>query len=346
MQIPKYLLFLLATVLLQCSGTTENKKSINAEFANNKINGVSFVAPPKAIGIYEVNQPKEIIKANYLSIMPYAFIPENSTELKYNSEWQWWGEKSEGTIETIRLAKEAGYKIMLKPHVWKRHGEFTGNHEYSEGKEWKEFEEKYEGYILNYAKIADSLDVSIFCLGTEWEKFVLSRRTFWKQLIKKIRNVYKGKLTYAANWDEYERIYFWEDLDFIGIDAYFPLVETVTPSVEEIKGALNKYELTLRALSDSTNTQILFTEYGYRSRDKTAFKPWEADRVGEANMLAQQNAYDGFYQVFWSKNYIAGGFIWKWFTNYKEAGGKQHNGFTPQNKTVEKVILKVYSESN
>ncbi len=344
MKVHNYIVLAVCLALLQCSSTSEkNRESV--EVSNTeKVNGVSFVAPPKKIGASEVSKPKEKLGANYLSLMPYAFIPENSTDLKYDSKWQWWGETSKGTIEIIRLAKAEGYKIMLKPHVWKRHGEFTGNHKYEEESKWKEFEGSYEAYILHYAKIADSMNVSMFCIGTEWEKFALERKAFWRKLIKKVRKEFSGKLTYAANWDEYEKIYFWEELDFIGIDAYFPLVDSKTPTVSEITRELKEYEKQVNALSDSTNKRILFTEYGYRSRDQSALRPWEADRVGEANMIGQQNAYEGFYQTFWNKKYLAGGFIWKWFSNYEESGGEQHNGFTPQNKPVEKTIARTYSK--
>ena len=62
------------------------------------------------------------------------------------------------------------------------------------------------------------------------EKFVLNRPKFWNELILKIKKLYKGKLTYAANWDEYKRIHFWNVLDYIGVDAYFPLTDKKSSS--------------------------------------------------------------------------------------------------------------------
>jgi len=331
-------LFIFIVTLFQCSNTSIEKEKIK------KINGVSFVAPPKEIGKKEIQLPKKIIMANYISIMPYSFIPENSTNLSYDSEWQWWGEKTKGTIKTIQVAKEIGYGVMLKPHVWKRHGEFTGEHNYKEEKQWVEFEESFSSYILHYAKIADSLDVPIFCIGTEWETFVLSRPSFWRGLIKAIRKIYSGKLTYAANWDEYEKVPFWKELDYIGIDGYFPLVNAKTPSIEQIKKGISPFKKHLSRFSDSIQRKILFTEFGFRSRNNTAFKPWESDKTGEVNAIGQVNGYEGFFQSFWKEDYIAGGFLWKWFSNHQEVGGEKHNGFTPQNKPAEKVIFRNYQQ--
>jgi hypothetical protein len=43
-----------------------------------------------------------------------------------------------------------------------------------------------------------------------------------------IRKIYTGKLTYAANWDDFDKVPFWKELDYIGIDAYFPLSDAAT----------------------------------------------------------------------------------------------------------------------
>ena len=46
----------------------------------------------------------------------------------------------------------------------------------------------------------------------------------------------------------------------------------------------------------------------------------------------------------WSKPWIIGGFIWKWFPEHKNSGGEQHIGFTPQNKPAEHVLRHNYSK--
>jgi len=311
----------------------------------NMINGVSFVAPPKEFTVDQIKKPQEKVGANFLSIMPYAYVSQEQAQLYFNSKWQWWGERTTGAISSIAMAHANGYQVMLKPQVWIRHGSFTGHHEYQNENDWKQFEDSYSNFILTFARIADSMQVEVFCIGTEWEKFVVNRPHYWTGLIQKVKEIYSGKLTYAANWDEYKKVPFWNELDYVGVDAYFPLLEDLTPNVEDLNTALIPYKNELKTLSQELNKSILFTEYGYRSRDKTAEKPWEADRVGEANLEAQINAYEAFYQTFWNEPFITGGFIWKWFPNYEESGGEKHNGFSPQNKPVEKTIKKYYRET-
>jgi len=50
-----------------------------------------------------------------------------------------------------------------------------------------------------------------------------------EKLIKKIREVYRGKLTYAAEGINAKNIEFWDALDYIGIDAYFALTDKINP---------------------------------------------------------------------------------------------------------------------
>ena len=47
--------------------------------------------------------------------------------------------------------------------------------------------------------------------------------------------MYSGKLTFGANWYlEYEDVTFWDDLDYIGIQAYFPLTKKENQGVDEL----------------------------------------------------------------------------------------------------------------
>jgi len=322
----------------QSSNILDKAKPTNTD----KINGVSFVSPPRKIGRELIEIPQQEVHANALSIMPYGFVGSESTEVIFNSRRQWWGERSEGCAQLIEMAQKEGYRVLLKPQVWKRGGAYTGKHDYLNEKDWQAFEKSYGKFILHYAALADSLEVDFFAIGTEWENFVNKRPLFWKQLISKVKDIYKGKVTYAANWDEYSRVPFWEDLDLIGVDAYFPLVESRTPSVKEMKASLQTVKHQLKNFSDSLQKLILFTEYGYRSRDYNALRPWESERGGTVNLLAQENAYTAFYEIFWKESFVAGGFIWKWFPNDAQSGGENHSGFSPQNKPVEEVIRRYY----
>jgi hypothetical protein len=157
-----------------------------------------------------------------------------------------------------------------------------------------------------------------------------------------VRVHYKGALTYAGNWDGYTQFPHWQKLDYVGVDAYFPLSEATEPSVEELKAAWQTTKQLLFNYQDSVGLPILFTEYGYRSIEHCAQRPWESNASGTLNFKAQANAYQALYEVFWQEPWFAGGFLWKWHSPHAEAGGESNNRFTPQNKPAEVVVKDWY----
>lgn len=310
-----------------------------------KINGLSFVSSSQPIDKKHVS-PVLKASANYVSLMPFGFIKDLSAPIvRFNESRQWFGETREGIKQYASEFQKEKIAIMVKPQIWVWRGEFTGYIEMKTEEDWKLLEDSYAKFILEYATLSEEIKAAAFCIGTELEKFVMNRPKFWKKLIIDVKKVYKGKLTYAANWDEFKRVPFWNELDYIGIDAYFPLSDKETPTVEELQEGWKPHKSVIHELQKSHNIPVMFTEFGYRSVDFTGKKPWESNRVeGMINLEAQVNATQAIYNEFWSEDWFAGGFLWKWFHNHEEVGGENNNRFTPQNKPAEKLIQKLYSE--
>ena len=329
----KKLLFLFL-VSVQISCTSQGQR---------KINGVSFVASRIEVAQEHVEDVMNL-NANHAAVMPLGFIRDlNSPEIIFDSDKQWYGETKKGVTQYINMLHKNEIGVLLKPQIWIWKGEFTGNLKMNTEDEWKILEESYSNFIKAYAEVAEETNTEIFCIGTELEQFVQNRPEYWKQLIIELRAIYKGKLTYAANWDEYTKTTFWENLDYIGIDAYFPLSEEMNPTVEELKAGWKNWKEAIAKLSQEKNKQVLFTEYGYRSMNYTAKKPWLVDRNQEnVNLEAQVNATKVIIEEFWKENWFAGGYVWKWFIEHKQSGGNSDNRFTPQNKPAEKTIRELY----
>lgn len=308
-----------------------------------KINGVSFVASREEAKQEHVEEVLSV-NANHAAVMPFGFIRDiNSPEIIYDTDRQWFGETRDGAKQYIDLLQKNGVQVMVKPQIWIWRGEFTGTLTMNSEEDWKTLERSYDNFMLTYAELAEETKAEILCIGTELEQFVKNRPEYWKGLVQKIRKVYKGKLTYAANWDEFPRTSFWEDLDYIGIDAYFPLSEERTPSVAQLKEGWQPWKKKIAKLSEEKNKPVLFTEFGYRSMDYAAKKPWLVDRNEEkVNLEAQANAKKAIFSEFWTENWFAGGYIWKWFINHDKVGGEADNRFTPQNKPAQKIITEFY----
>ena len=315
-------------------------QSATAEYENAKVRGLSFVGANEPITRNDILPIKEL-GASWVSLMPYGFVRKADHVVHYNTEWQWWGETDEGVAETVKLVKEYGLKVMIKPQVWFRHGEYTGAYVPPDSVA-EEFKASFKAFAIHYARVSQKVGADLYCIGTEWHQFVDSDPEFWYQLIKEVKQLYDGPITYAANWDEYQTVPFWDKLDYIGVNAYFPLSDKDYPQLEDLKIGWQSWLAGLKQVAETEHKPVLFTEYGYRSTVKNTSKPWESYTKPEVSLENQTVAYRALYHEFWHQPWFAGGFAWKWFHNHEERGGENHTGYSPQNKPVEKVIREYY----
>jgi hypothetical protein len=303
---------------------------------NSKMKGFCLESPPMKV---EQAQLKEIanINAEWVAIIPYGYTMPDQSKVVYDSEFQWWGERFDGAAELIQLAKAEGLKVMLKPQVWIPRmwvGDFYPD-------DMQTWEESMTDFTLDFARLADSLDVEVFCLATEYKRLTIENPDYFERLIADIRKVYAGQLTYAANWDEYTSVSFWDQLDFVGVNAYFPLSGDESPTEEELIANWNGIISELSAVSGAFQKPILFTEFGYRSVANTTEKPWE-HRGSSYEGVGQSVAFEALFKSVWKEPWMAGGFIWKW-RFFEEAGGYGDASYTPQGKPALNVIEKVFA---
>lgn len=344
--IAQRLIFLFSLLLLlSCNDEMPNDDGMTQEVHEEeqeptpKIDGVSFVSPPNSFpGTYL--EAITAINADWICVIPFGFSQQNSPTVTFDSQWQWWGESTEGVKTICDYAIERNLNIMIKPHVWLQ-SDWIGYYDLDSEEDWLLWEESYTAYIMHFAHIAEEKGAAMFCIGTEYKVPSVERPEFWRDLANEVREIFSGEITYAANWDNYQNIEFWSELDYIGIDSYFPLVESKTPSVSELNEAWVDLKSTLSGYCNSQGKNILFTEYGWMSSDYTAWQNWENEgnlNSLELNMEGQKNAYDAFFQSLWDESWFSGGFLWKWYPNHATAGGLEHKMYTPQNKPAADVI--------
>jgi hypothetical protein len=309
-----------------------------------KLKGLSFVAPPRPFKASPMMDVKAV-NADWIAVIPYGFTRVGEAKVHYKPEGgQWWGERPDGVSITIDSAHKAGINVMMKPQVYVPYG-WTGGLDFKTDAEWENWEKDYEKYLDIFIKMAIEKNVAMLCIGTEFKISVLRREKFWRSLIAKIRKDYKGKLVYAANWDEYMIVPFWDALDYVGVDAYFSLIQKDTPSVSELRVAWKPHFDTLKSFHKKIQKPILFTEYGYLSVDGCAYQSWDVEkRINslKINELSQSNALEGLFSTFWKEDWWAGGFLWKWFPEGMGHEGYIEKDYTPQGKEAQKMLTKWY----
>ncbi len=309
------------------------------------IDGLTVVAPPQSFKSNPFNEIRDV-EAGWVCFVPYGFTRQGDNTVSYNLDWQWWGEKEEGVVECISQAQEASLNIMLKPQVYMP-GSWPGSLDFDSETDWEFWEASYKSFILSWAKIADQNNVELLCIGTEFKISTTKRPQFWVDLIADIKAIYCGKLVYSANWDEYDKVSFWKDLDYIGVSTYFPLDESITPSVDDLKKAWKPTVNTLRKYAQKQERQIIFTEFGYLSVDGCCGKTWELEKKVKRlpiNEQCQANGLEALFSTFEQEDWWAGGFLWKWFPNGMGHEGYIPRDYTPQQKLSQQTLKTYYSK--
>ena len=158
--------------------------------------------------------------------------------------------------------------------------------------------------------------------------------------------MYDGPLVYAANWwAEYDRIGFWDALDYVGINAFFPLSRGPAPSSAELGRNAVAIADSIELLYQRTGKPVIFTEVGFKSVRGTSVEPWEwSGSLDAVDVQEQVRCYEAIFESFWGRPWFYGMYWWKWFSDLRR-GGPSHPGFTPHNKPAEQVLARWYGKS-
>jgi hypothetical protein len=223
-----------------------------------------------------------------------------------------------GLLHAIGFAHQLGMTVTLKPHVDVRDGSFRGDIAPSDPGRW--FAD-YGAMIDHYAALAQDAGADMLVVGTE----LTSMSSFaddWRGVIADARSRFTGRLTFAANWtDGAQRVPFWAELDYIGIDAYMPLVQgSGDPSSDvlasawcqtDAAGTPRSYVDEAKALHDLYGKPVIFTELGYESRLGATATPW-GGASGEISQHSQQQAFEAAYRVWSRLPWFKGIYWWNW----------------------------------
>jgi hypothetical protein len=311
--------------------------------------GLSWEGSPRPVGD-DALDPLVALGVNAIAQTPFAFMQDpRKPELGFDDPMKplegrgWWGEHAEGIRFVARAAREREIGTLLKPHVW-LHDSWPGEVEMSSEAEWQAWFARYREFVLGWARFAAAEGLEGLCIGTELDKTV-GREREWRELIAAVRAVYSGLLTYAANWTHYEEVPFWDALDAIGVNAYFPLSQAARPDVTELMCAWQPLHARLAKLSERFERPIVFTEIGYHPAEGALAEPWSWN-VGDAPLApeCQANAYEAALRVFLDEPWFGGFFWWKWHAEERHPRrGSPASTFSPQGLPAEEVLKRAYA---
>ncbi|HWM91281.1 MAG TPA: hypothetical protein VN493_10980 [Thermoanaerobaculia bacterium] len=275
--------------------------------------------------------------ANSVTLVPYGFTraPEE-TEVR----WRGSDETDDRVASTIREARRLGLATVLKPQLWSR-GRWTGDIAFTDDDAFRLWMGSYRQFILHYARLAELEQADLLVVGTELGGLTLPREADWRALIREVRQAYSGPLTYAANWgQEFETLGFWDELDFLGVNFYYPLA---APGELPRAGSprLKELERMLEGMSRRHRKPVLFTEVGYAASEAAAVEPWKEENA-PLDPEMQARCYEVIFQSFYQKPWLAGLHWWKWPSPGR--GSAEDPSFSPLGKPALTVLERWYGK--
>jgi hypothetical protein len=252
----------------------------------------------------------------------------------------------------VNESKSRKLKIFFRPCIdpdWSNpetegtwRGEIGRNFNTSDWDRWFGF---YKAFITTQAALAQKLRVDMFSVGMEYV-VPSTQEAHWRSVVAAVRAVYRyGPITYCANHGNEGLVRWWDVVDEISVDAYYPLApSSLSPTVTELVQAWQPIVLSLAQLSVANGDKpINFGEIGYCSVTGANTDPAHCGLLETKllNLTAQANLYSAFFEAVFPQPWFKGVFWWAWVTDSSD-GGPANVGFTPSGKPAAQIIAKYF----
>jgi len=290
------------------------------------------------------------LNVNAVAIVPYTFMRNPSIPIELPIPQRKGSETDEAVLHSVKEAKKRGWAVMMKPQIWIGGGHWPGDVNFETEAAWEEWFGHYETWILHYARMCEANEVDALCLGTELVHTTLKHPDKWRHIIAEARKVYSGTLTYAANWgEEFEGFSFWDDLDVVGLNSYYPLSPKPDPSDAELLAGAKEWMIKANNISAKVGKPFWLTEVGFRSAKQAWLNPHEAAGEREISNECQERCFYALTLATQEAPMLEGMFVWKW-PSYLGRGQRKSDhrdrkpgrGFTPGGKPAGEVLKRYY----
>ena len=266
---------------------------------------------------------------NWITIHPYAQIRPDG--MVVDRHWRD-NPRPEWLTRPIEEAHRLGLKMLIKPHIayWGSSFSWRGEIEFATDEEWRLFFKSYDEWIEWVVDACSEADA--FVVGTELDRTVRFDRE-WRSIIEQVRSRTDMPVTYAANWSEFRSIPFWDALDVIGIQWYFPVADSLgMPDPVELEESWDRRIDEVGSFADSIGKKIVLTELGYNRSAAAALRPWEYRSGGPGAEEVQRRCLSVALEAVDRNDSLVGAFLWKWFPGSQ--GGRNFILSTPVMRQV------------
>jgi glycosyl hydrolase family 113 len=241
------------------------------------------------------------------------------------------------TVDTVRTfireAADRDFTVALRPILdEKRLGgaHWRGDIRPSNRAAWFR---SYTQLLLQYARVAKDEQADIFSVGTEFNSLQPDTAD-WLQIIAAVRSVFTGSVTYAANYNA-PTIGFATALDFVSVDAFFPLAAPVGATTDQLVRAWQAWIPTLAQMQRVTGKPVVLSELGVTSEAGSYRTPYVWHHFSGLSLQAQAAYYEASCSAL--KSQVAGIYWWEYDLN-PPASPLTDPGFDPFGKPAEAQV--------
>lgn len=284
---------------------------------------------------------------NWVSITPFGRIWSlQSTDIAMDFEAPYEDNRA-AVREVVRQAHARGIRVLIIPHLWVETTGWRGEIDPGSPEGWADYQESYRRFVTAWAEDAAAAGADAFSIGVECKSWSGRFGGFWTSLIADVRARFDGILTYSANWDEAEDVLFWDQLDLIGINAFYPLADHDGASFEAyVEGAMRARDA-VADLAGVLDMPVLFVEVGYTTRADAAVQPWLwPDDMEEVviDEREQARALLASFRAFLPEPWFVGFFVWRYYADLDDVSQEAIWGFSPHGKRAEALLERVFAQ--
>lgn len=240
--------------------------------------------------------------------------------------------------EVIRQARARGFSVLLRPLIDNANLQphWRGEMQPASPTQWFA---SYGQLILSYAQLASQTGAQALDVGTE----LVSMETYvssWQNLIAQARQVFSGQVTYSFNWGTSFATGFWPQLDFVSVDAYFPLDQTpAQATAADMAADWQRWIAVMKSADQPYGKPIVLTEVGVVPRTDAYRRPWDPGVSNTSDVEEQRTYYQGTCQAV--KSAVAG--LYWWETGPELPASLAPDDYNPITRPAEQEVTRCYS---
>ena len=282
----------------------------------------------------------------WISLTPFGRVWSLSSTDVYMDFEAPYEDNRASVARMIAQAHARGIRVLVIPHlwVWNESG-WRGEIDFPDPASWQEYQASYRAFVLAWAIDAAAAGADAFSIGVECKSWSGRFGAFWTRFIADVRSVFPGLLTYSANWDEAEDVLFWDQLDLIGVNAFYPLAPANDAIFETYVEGATRIADQVEGLSEVLDMPVLFVEVGYTTRENAAVEPWLwPDGMTDVaySEEEQARALEASFRAFAPREWFAGFFLWRYYANLDDVSQEAMWGFSTHGKLGEPMLTEVF----